>query len=247
MILGDACTRDCAFCAVAHTAPKPVDSEEPAGIVAAVRELGLRHVVITSVTRDDLPDSGSGQFAETIHRLRREVPEVTIEVLTPDFHGDREAIERVVSAGPDIYNHNLETVPRLYPKVRSLADYRGSLDLLLYVKWCRSDLLTKSGIMVGLGETEDEMIALMRDLREVGCDILTVGQYLRPGKENIPVVEYLPEERFADYERIAYDLGFRMVMSGPLVRSSFHADEAVSALHLERVFKSSMDSDHVNR
>jgi lipoic acid synthetase len=229
MILGNNCTRDCAFCAVDHDQPGPVDPEEPQRIMEAARELGLHHAVITSVTRDDLPDNGSRQFAACIDFLREEVDGTTIEVLTPDFQGDREAIQRVVEAGPDIYNHNLETVQRLYPKVRSSAHYQRSLDLLFHVKRCSPNLLTKSGIMVGLGEREDEVIALLRDLRDVGCDLVTIGQYLRPGKKNLAVQEYIPVEQFKRYEEIGTELGFQQVMSGPLVRSSFHAEEMLAS------------------
>ncbi len=235
MILGDACTRRCGFCAVLHQTPVPVDRNEPAQIVQAVGELGLKHVVITSVTRDDLPDGGSAHFAETVRRLRQEVPSVTIEVLTPDFGGRPEAIDGVLAAGPDIYNHNLETVPRLYPTVRGGADYDRSLALLAQVKRSRVGCLTKSGIMVGLGETSDEVAAVMGDLRAVGCDVLTVGQYLRPRKENLPVVEYVSPEQFEAYERIAAALGFSVVLAGPLVRSSFRADEAMAALKLQSI------------
>jgi lipoic acid synthetase len=227
MILGNHCTRACGFCAVGHSRPGPLDPEEPQRIVEAARSLRLRHIVITSVTRDDLPDGGSRHFAETVRCLRREIPDASIEVLTPDFRGDPEAIRSVVEAGPDVYNHNLETVSRLYPEVRSSADYRMSLDVLSRVKQLDSRLLTKSGMMVGLGETEDEVIEAMRDLRDMGCDLFTIGQYLRPRKGNLPVVEYIPEEKFAQYERIGYELGFRRVMSGPLVRSSFHAVDMV--------------------
>ncbi|NOY53749.1 MAG: lipoyl synthase [Deltaproteobacteria bacterium] len=230
MILGDHCTRDCAFCAVGHERPGTLDAEEPMKIAAAVRELHLKHVVITSVTRDDLSDGGSLHFSETVRVVKSEVPGVTVEILTPDFGGDREAIRVAAVSGADIYNHNVETVPRLYPEVRSRADYRRSLDLLFYVKWCATELPTKSGFMLGFGEQPDEVISVMRDLRDVGCEILTIGQYLRPRKKNVPVVEYVPQERFAEYERIGYELGFQVVMSGPLVRSSFHADEAMTVL-----------------
>lgn len=230
MILGNQCTRSCAFCAVGHQEPGPLDPDEPLRIVAAARDLGLKHIVITSVTRDDLPDGGSDQFAETIRSLRSGIPGVTIEVLTPDFRGDAEAIRRVAEAGPDIYNHNIETVPRLYPVVRPSADYRRSLDLINKARACRPDLITKSGIMVGLGETGDEVAAVMGDLREAGCDLLTVGQYLQPGKANLAVAEYISVEQFAEYERIGCELGFHQVMSGPLVRSSYHADAAVTGV-----------------
>jgi len=230
MILGNRCTRRCAFCAVEHEQPLPLDHGEPERVAAAAKEMGLKHVVVTSVTRDDLPDGGSAQFAETIRCLRAGIPDATIEALTPDFQGNQEAIRCAAEAGPDIYNHNIETAPRLYPTVRSSADYRRSLDLIRRVKVYRQDLSTKSGIMVGLGETGDEVVAVMRDLRDMECDLLTVGQYLQPGKANLPVAEYIPEERFAEYERIGYELGFRQVMSGPLVRSSYHADAAIGLI-----------------
>jgi len=238
MILGNDCTRNCAFCAVGHGKPGPPDPEEPQRVVDAAMELGLRHVVITSVSRDDLLDGGSRQFVKTVRSLRSGMPDATVEVLTPDFQGDREAIGRVVEAGPDIYNHNIETVPRLYPSVRSSADYSVSLEVLFHVKWCDPEMITKSGIMVGHGETGDEVIAVMRDLRDVGCDLFTMGQYLRPGIVNLPVVEYISVERFAEYERIGHELGFQNVMSGPLVRSSFRADEVLSVLQDKSMGKS---------
>jgi lipoic acid synthetase len=199
-------------------------------VVSAARELGLKHIVITSVTRDDLSDGGSGHFAETISAIRKGIPQATIEVLTPDFQGDADAVRLVAEAGPDIFNHNLETVPRMYPRVRSLASYKRSLDLFLILGSYRPDFITKSGIMVGLGERADEVIFVLQDLKAAGCDIVTIGQYLRPRKSNFPVAEYVPEAQFAEYERIGYDLGFRMVVSAPLVRSSFRADEAIRVL-----------------
>lgn len=234
MILGNDCTRRCAFCAVTHGMPRPIDRGEPMRVVAAARELGLKHIVITSVTRDDLSDGGSGLFAETITALRREIPAATIEVLTPDFQGDRGAIQAVAAAGPDIYNHNLETVPRLYGQVRPQAEYQRSLDLLSCLNSTDADLITKSGLMVGLGERRDEVVAVFRDLKRVGCDVVTVGQYLRPRKENFPVARYVPVEEFAEYEKIGYDLGFRLVVAGPLVRSSLRADEAMALLEARK-------------
>ena len=243
MILGNECTRACGFCAVGSDVPGDVDPEEPKRIAQAARELGLKHIVITSVTRDDLADGGSAQFAETIRVVRDRMPESTIEVLTPDFQGDRDAIRTVVEAGPNIYNHNLETVPRLYTEVRSLADYRRSLDLLFYVKWCNKDLLTKSGMMLGLGETRDEVISVMRDLKDVSCDLLTIGQYLRPRKENIPVVSYVSVDQFVEYEEIGREMGFLQIMSGPLVSSSFHAQEMVFRASSKVSTKQSMNAD----
>ncbi|MDX1763754.1 MAG: lipoyl synthase [bacterium] len=230
MILGNDCTRQCAFCAVTHGVPAPIDAEEPARIVDAARTLNLKHVVITSVTRDDLPDGGSGLFVETINALRREIPAATIEVLTPDFQGDREAIRAVAAAGPHIYNHNLETVPRLYGQVRPQAEYERSLDLFSCLNGAGADVITKSGIMVGLGEERDEVVHVFQDLRRVGCDVITVGQYLRPRKKNFPVARYVPVDEFGEYEKIGYNLGFRLVVAGPLVRSSFRADEAMELL-----------------
>lgn len=225
MILGDTCTRKCRFCSVGKGVPKAVDPEEPAHITEAVKMLGLKHAVITSVTRDDLPDGGAGQFAAVIGLLRHEFPELAVEVLTPDFGGSEDALRVVVETGPHIFNHNLETVPRLYPTVRPQAVYRRSLDMLQKAKGMRANVRTKSGIMVGLGEREDEVLSLMRDLREAGCDILTVGQYLRPMKENIEVAEYVRPEVFERYAEAARGYGFLSVASSSFVRSSYNAGE----------------------
>jgi lipoic acid synthetase len=297
MILGNVCTRDCGFCAVRSGSPLPVDPDEPRRVAEAVRRLRLRHAVITSVTRDDLPDGGASHFAATIRAIReagavREPPlqSVIIEVLTPDFKGVPEHIRLVAEARPDIYNHNVETVPRLYPRVRPQADYRRSLELLALVKaegvriagGCHSERseesrrsanetlrgvypepvnetlrfaqgdrqvsplrrahgdhsarasreagptalrgFTKSGLMVGLGETDEEVRGVMKDLRGVGCDILTIGQYLRPSPDHLPIARFVHPDTFADYERAARDLGFLAVASGPFVRSSYNAE-----------------------
>lgn len=229
MILGRQCTRNCRFCAVAPGSPAPPDPSEPDRVAAAVRELGLNHVVITSVTRDDLPDGGAGHFAAVIRALRSSRPEATVEILTPDFRGNRTALESVVAAGPDVYNHNIETVPRLYAAVRPGADYGRSLTLLRRVKESAPGMMTKSGLMAGLGETEEEILEVLRDLRAAGCEMLTIGQYLRPSQAHLPVAEYVPPERFAAWAAEARAMGFRHVAAGPLVRSSFHAGEAVSA------------------
>lgn len=223
LILGDVCTRNCRFCAVTKGTVQPIDLTEPERVLAAVARLRLKHAVITSVTRDDLPDGGAGQFVKTIRSIKEKLPQVSVEVLTPDFKGDKAAILSVAEAGPDIYNHNLETVPRLYERIRPEADYRRSLDLLRLVKEYDGKLLTKSGIMVGLGETLDEVERVMDDLREVGCDILTIGQYLQPTRTHLPVVEYLEPETFEEWRKLALGKGFKHVSSGPLVRSSFHA------------------------
>jgi lipoic acid synthetase len=230
MLLGDVCTRACRFCHVATGLGRPVDPSEPANVAAAARELRLRHVVLTSVNRDDLSDQGSEQFARAIAALRAELPSATVEVLTPDFRGDAACIDRVVDAGPDVYNHNLETVPRLYPRVRIGARYARSLALLERVKTRDPALVTKSGLMLGLGETREELIAVLRDLRGVGVDCLTLGQYLRPTLRHLAVERYLDPAEFAELGDAARALGFRRVDSGPLVRSSFEADVAFSLL-----------------
>ncbi len=221
MILGDRCSRSCGFCSVLSGAPVPVDPKEPRSIVAATRELGLEHVVITSVTRDDLPDGGASHFARCIKTIRDLQSHLTIEILTPDFQGREKDIDTVARVGPDIFNHNLETVPRLYPSVRPGADYRRSLDLLEMVK--SYSLTAKSGIMVGLGETRSEVEAVFRDLRSAGCDRLTVGQYLQPTRRNLAVVEYKVPEFFDRLKEYALNLGFVDVVSTPLARSSYYA------------------------
>lgn len=228
LILGDICTRNCRFCSVVKGMVKPLDPDEPDRVMAAVARLELEHTVITSVTRDDLPDGGAVQFVKTIRLLKENLPAVSVEVLTPDFKGNQAAIASVVKAGPDIYNHNLETVPRLYEWIRPEADYRRSLDLLQQVKESGVKLLTKSGIMVGFGETAAEVEGVMDDLRKVDCDILTIGQYLAPTRSHSPVVKYIEPETFKEWESLALRKGFKYVASGPLVRSSFHAGQARS-------------------
>ncbi len=230
MILGNVCSRQCAFCSVEKGAPMPPDRAEPKRIAEAVKRLGLRHVVITSVTRDDLTDGGAGHFTEVISELRKfQISNLKfqIEVLTPDFNGSIDALKKVVAAGPHIFNHNLETVPRLYSIVRPQADYKSSLMILKNVKEMAPAIYTKSGIMVGLGETEQEVIDVMKDLRGVGCDFITIGQYLQPRKENLPVYEYIKPEVFERYKEIAEGLGFLRAASGSFVRSSFNAEEMV--------------------
>jgi lipoic acid synthetase len=229
MLLGDVCTRACRFCHVATGLGRPVDPDEPEQVAAAARELGLHHVVLTSVNRDDLPDQGSTQFARTIAALRRAAPTATVEVLTPDFRGDAECIDRVADAGPEVYNHNLETVPRLYREVRIGARYERSLGLLARVKARRPEALTKSGLMLGLGETREELDEVFADLRANDVDCLTLGQYLRPTLRHWPVARYLEPLEFAELGAAARALGFRHVESGPLVRSSYHAWEQVQA------------------
>jgi lipoic acid synthetase len=222
LILGSVCTRRCRFCAIPHGHPDPPDPDEPARVAEAARRLGLRTVVVTSVTRDDLADGGAACFAETIRSLR-ELPGVRVEVLVPDFRGSERAVETVVKAGPRVFNHNVETVPGLYYRVRPEADYRTSLDVLRCARIHAPGLLTKSGLMLGLGEEPDEVRAVLGDLRAVGCDLLTIGQYLSPSKDHVETERFVPPEEFARWQREARDLGFRGVSSGPLVRSSFQA------------------------
>jgi len=224
MILGENCTRNCGFCGVRSGVPSPVDVNEPYRIVAAIRKLRLRHVVITSVTRDDLEDGGSGHFACCVRGIRENISGVKIEILIPDFRGDTKCLDAVLENGPDIIGHNLETVPRIYPNVRKGADYRRSVNVLRYLKLERGGVYTKSGIMLGLGETEDEVVSVFRDLRRAGCDFLSIGQYLRPTRHHTPVMEYIEPERFDEYKRIAISLGFSYVSSGPYVRSSYQAE-----------------------
>lgn len=227
MILGNKCTRNCKFCNVKHGVPGAVDTDEPEHLAKAVESMGLKHVVITSVTRDDLEDGGAGHFAATIEAVKRRVENVTVEVLIPDLKGKRDAIDTIIAAGPEVINHNIETVRRLYDEVRPEANYDRSLSLLQYVKDQAPEILTKTGIMVGLGEREDEVLELMDDVIEVGCDILTVGQYLQPSDEHVPLKEYISDEQFKKYEKTGYAKGFKYVASGALVRSSYHAEEAL--------------------
>lgn len=227
MILGRVCTRNCRFCNVEGGVPGPVDGDEPEHVADAVKELGLLHSVITSVTRDDLPDGGAGHFARTIRAIRDKCPGTVVEVLIPDFKGDNKALETVVEATPDIINHNVETVPRLYNSVRPQACYERSLQVLKSVKSMNDKIYTKSGIMVGLGESREEVIEVFKDLRDAGCDFLTVGQYLSPSEKHYPVREFVHPDMFGEYKRIALDMGFGYVASSPLVRSSYNASEAL--------------------
>lgn len=222
LILGNVCTRACGFCAVENGKPGPVDEGEPQRVANAVGILGLKYAVITSVTRDDLPDGGASLFAATIREIHRRAPGCKVELLIPDFGGNEDALRQVCDAAPDVLNHNIETVHRLYPSVRPQAKYWRSLELLARAR--SFGVATKSGFMVGLGETRDEVICTMRDLREAGCERLTIGQYLQPTDSHLPVIWYIPPEVFAEYRRIGLDLGFRHVESNPLVRSSYHAE-----------------------
>jgi lipoic acid synthetase len=226
MIAGDRCTRACGFCAVHTARPLPLESDEPARVAEATRRLSLRHVVVTAVARDDLPDGGADHFRQTVENIRRLNPRTVIEVLVPDFLDNDLALDAVLSARPDIYNHNLETVRRLTPRVRHRATYDRSLSVLGKVKARRGEsIYTKSGLMLGLGESQEEVCAAMMDLRRAGCDILTLGQYLQPTLRHLPVVAFVSPARFAAYKDLAGRMGFIHVASGPMVRSSYHADE----------------------
>jgi lipoic acid synthetase len=229
MILGDTCTRSCGYCNVVHGTPRPADRDEPVKVASAIHALGLRYVVVTSVDRDDLPDFGATQFARTILETRRRLPECRMEVLIPDFQGNEAALKIVLDARPDILNHNIETVRRLYRTARPGGRYDRALDVLRRARELAPDIPTKSGLMVGLGEEWDELVAVLRDLREAGVDIVTIGQYLRPSLANLPMSRYYTPSEFAELKRIGLDLGFGHVESGPLVRSSYHAHEQTQA------------------
>jgi len=237
MILGDICTRACAFCNVATGKPGAVDPMEPENLAISVAELGMKHLVITSVDRDDLNDGGADQFVKCIERIRDTTPETTIEILTPDFRDKPGALEKVIKARPDVFNHNLETVPRLYPNIRPGARYFHSLKLLDTVKREDPSIFTKSGIMVGLGETRTEVMQVMDDLRSADVDFLTIGQYLAPTKRHAPVDRFVTPDEFADYKKLAESKGFLMVSSTPLTRSSYHADSDFAELRKNREAK----------
>jgi lipoyl synthase len=228
LIMGQRCTRNCRFCAVAHGPLIPPEEDEPQRIAEACQTLNLTYVVVTSVTRDDLSDGGAGHFAATIHSIRNVNPGIKIEVLIPDFQGSRAALERVLAAAPDVLNHNLETVKRLYPNVRPEAIYKRSLELMRHVRRNHPDVPVKSGLMLGLGETRKEIEEALQDLLDHGCSLLTLGQYLQPSKSHLPVVEYIAPEVFESLGQNAIDMGFRDVASGPFVRSSYHAKELFS-------------------
>jgi lipoic acid synthetase len=234
MILGDVCTRACGYCAVAHGRPATLDTAEPSRVADAVEAMGLGHVVVTSVDRDDLPDGGASMFAGTIRAIRDRVPACRIEVLIPDFQGSDPALHAVLDAGPDVLNHNTETVPRLYRLARSGGRYSRTLDLLARAREHAPAIPTKSGVMVGLGEEWDELVATLGDLRRVGCEILTIGQYLRPSASHLPMVRYYHPDEFAALKRVALEMGFGHVESGPLVRSSYHAHEQADSYEQTR-------------
>jgi lipoyl synthase len=230
MLLGDVCTRACGFCAVTTGRPLALDVEEPGRVADAVARMGLRHAVLTSVTRDDVPDGGASIFAETIELIHARVPDCSVEVLISDLYGNWDALAVIVGARPEIMNHNTETVPRLYRRVRPKADYERSLELLERAKMLAPDRPTKSGLMLGLGEAREELVEVFADLRAVGCDILTLGQYLQPTPRHLPIERYVPPDEFAALRQEALALGFPHVEAGPLVRSSYHAREQVDAL-----------------
>jgi len=230
MIMGSVCTRNCGFCSVESSVPGPLDRNEPERVALAAKDMGLKYAVITSVTRDDLPDGGAGHFAETVSAVKRHLPQARVEVLTPDFKGDRNALKTVLDSLPDVYNHNIETVPRLYSHVRPQANYERSLIVLRNAKKIAPDITIKSGLMVGLGETFDEIVSVLKDIKAAGCESVTIGQYLRPSKKNLPVSEYIMPEIFNEYKEIGLNMGFKYVASAPLVRSSMNAEEMYNNL-----------------
>lgn len=225
LILGKQCTRGCRFCNVSKKDPEQVDLNEGERISEAVDKMRLKYVVITSVTRDDLPDGGASHYERVIKALRSKTPDIKIEVLIPDFQGDAEALRKVLSVNPDVLNHNVETVPRLYPAVRPEADYHQSLQVIERTKGEAPHITTKSGLMVGMGEQFEEVVSVLEDLKRAGCDLVTIGQYIAPSKEHYNVIEYIRPEVFDEYKRVGQELGFTGIASGPLVRSSYHADE----------------------
>lgn len=225
MILGRNCTRNCTFCNVARALPDPVNEKEPQNIAKAVNKLGLRHAVITSVTRDDLPDQGAGQFVKVVEEIRKANKKITIELLIPDMQGKKELLDLIIASHPDVLNHNLETVPELYDKVRPMADFERSLQVIKYFKDKDPQMISKSGLMLGLGEREEQLLSALERLAETGCDILTLGQYLQPSPKHYPVLEYVKPETFDFYKEKAYKMGFKQVSSAPLVRSSYYAED----------------------
>ena len=232
MILGDTCTRACTYCAVKTGSPSGLDLEEPIRLAKTVQTLGLKYAVITSVNRDDLPDGGAFIFGQCIRQIKKLSPSCKVEVLTPDFEGNWDSLKTVLDSEPDTFNHNIETVRRIFPKVRAKGNYELSIELLHKAKEIQADLITKSGIMVGLGETKDEIIRTMKDLRAVDCNLLTIRQYLRPSTKHTPILKWYTPKEFKELEEIGLSLGFSHVASGPLVRSSYHADEQHSSVSI---------------
>ena len=225
MILGRNCTRNCRFCNVENGKPEDVNPMEAENVAKAVAKLALRHAVITSVTRDDLEDQGANQFRKVVEEIRKHAPQVSVELLIPDMQGNTDLLDIIIDSEPNVLNHNIETVPELYDKVRPQAIFERSIKVLKYVKERKPHMATKSGIMLGLGETKEQVINVFKALRDVDCDMITIGQYLRPSKEHLPILEYITPEQFKEYEEIAYDMGFIQVASGQLVRSSYYAED----------------------
>lgn len=234
MIMGNKCSRNCKFCNVTNGIPTPLDPMEPFNVAQSAKKLGLNHVVITSVTRDDLADGGASHFAKTIEEIKRLNPEVTVEVLIPDLKGEDKNLDIIINAKPDVINHNMETIERLYEKIRPEAIYDRSLYVLKYIKEKDPKILTKTGIMVGLGEKDEEVYKVMDDVLKVGCDIFTIGQYLQPSRKHVNVQEYVSLEKFEEYRKIGIQKGFRFIASSPLVRSSYKAAEALESKSIER-------------
>lgn len=230
LIMGNNCTRHCKFCAVSKEAALPVNPEEPDNVAIASKRLGLKHIIITSVTRDDLEDGGAAHYVKTILAVRKELPEATIEVLIPDLQGKVQNLDKIIAANPDVVNHNIETVPSFYANVRPEADYQRSLGVISYVKAKAPGIITKTGIMLGLGETEEEVLKVMDDLVTIKCDIFTIGQYLRPSQNHIPVKKFISPEKFDEYKKIAEKKGLKYVASSPLVRSSYNALHAIEEI-----------------
>ena len=235
MIMGDVCSRNCQFCAVKKGKPLPLDPKEPIHIAQAAKYLKLKHVVVTSVTRDDLLNGGAEHFAQTVIVIKNFLPKSTVEILIPDFQGSREALQKVIEVHPEVINHNIETIERLYSSVRPIADYKTSLQLIKRVKIGNQDIITKSGIMLGLGEKKEEVVIAMKDLRKVNCDLLTIGQYLRPSPQHLKVKEYIHPDEFEVYRKIGMSLGFKHVLSGPLVRSSYHSGEILQNILTQKL------------
>lgn len=233
MILGTKCTRNCGFCSIDYSPPDPIDPEEPYRVALAARELGLKYIIITSVTRDDLPDGGAGHFAHTVDAIKKIINKAKVEVLIPDFKGSKDAIDTVIDSKPDVFGHNVETIPRLYNLIRPGADYIRSLNILRYAKEISTDIIIKSGLMLGLGETIKEVMEVLKELNEVGCDFITIGQYLRPTKKNLQVVEYIHPEVFEKIRLAANDIGFKYVASSPLVRSSYNAEDIFTTFNTQ--------------
>lgn len=231
LIMGNTCTRNCKFCNIKGGKPENLDINEPKNIALSVKELGLDYAVITSVTRDDLPDGGAEHFAQVIYEIKNLTPDVKIEVLTPDFKGNKDALDVVIKAKPDVFNHNIETAEELYPKARPMANYRQSLNVLKYVKEKDDTILTKSGMMVGLGETKEQIITTLKDLHSIGCDIVTIGQYIQPSKQHLEVEKYYKPEEYDELTQIAKKIGIKFPVFAPLVRSSYKAKECVETIY----------------